>query len=148
MGSSSSEIARQIDDTREDLEEKIIALRARSEATMRRSAGIAAAVAGVAAIAVIGLVVYRVTRPPTARERIQRVLPEPLWRLKDTIELGWRRTIPPMRLYVGDRQVGEEPATSTAEKLVVMAARAAGTAAATALASRLIGQVSGRGRAK
>ena len=52
-----------------------------------------------------------------------------------------RDGVPPMRLYIGDRQIGEERPTSPWEKIAVRAAQAAGTAAASAIASRLLAGV-------
>jgi hypothetical protein len=46
-----------------------------------------------------------------------------------------------MRLYVGDRQLGEEKPSSQWEKIAVNAARAAATAAASAVVARLVDQV-------
>jgi len=46
--------------------------------------------------------------------------------------------------HIGDRQVGEEAPETTMQKLVVLGARTAGTAAATALASRVLGRITDR----
>jgi hypothetical protein len=131
------------------MEDRIVALRqrgTRAVAQARQRLTIAAAILGVAAAAGIGFVIYRATRPPTFRERVVGLVPDPIWRLRDVVELGWRRTIPPMRLYVGDRQVGEEPSSSTWEKIAVRAAQAFGTAVASAIAARIFQQIAGRNR--
>jgi hypothetical protein len=131
------------------MESKIIELRERSRTQVRRvsrtlliAVGVGAAV-GVAAVG--ALIVYRLTRPPTTRERLQRVVPpgvlKDMKRIRQTLELGLRRNVPPMRLYVGDRQLGEEKPSSQWEKIAVNAARAAGTAAASAVVARLVDQV-------
>jgi hypothetical protein len=149
MGASSDQLERQIAEVRGSMESKIIELRERSRTQVRRisrtlvvAVGVGAAV-GVAAVGV--LVVYRLTRPPTARERLQRVIPpglmKDLKRIRQTLELGVRRNLPPVRLYVGDRQLGEEKPASQWERIAVNAARAAATAAASAVVARLVDRV-------
>ena len=148
MDLRSAEIERELARTREEMGDRIVELRRRGERTVRRSRRvliIGAAVGATVVVGVVGaIVVYRMTRPPTARERINRVIPGGLsQRLRDLREmLGGR--MPSVRLYVNDRAIHEEPKSSTAEKVAVRAAQAAGTAAAGALASRLFGKVSGR----
>jgi hypothetical protein len=137
------------------MESKIVELRERSRATLRRGRRallIAAGVgAGVGAAAVTVFVIYRWNRRPTVNERLERTLPGGWWNYvrnaREKFELGWRRSLPPMRLYVGERQVGEEPSTTAWEKIAVRAAQAAGTAAASALAARLVSGVQNRRKA-
>ena len=43
-----------------------------------------------------------------------------------------------MRLYVGDKQIGEEPPANTAHKIVLRLAQAAGTAIGGAVVQRLM----------
>jgi hypothetical protein len=137
------------------MESKIVELRERTRDTVRRgrkalliAAGVGAAVG---AAAVTAFVLYKVTRPTTPAERLRRVIPETWWDWvrhgREKVELTLRRGIPSVRLYVGDRQVGEEPPSSTMEKIVIRAAQAAGTAAAAAVVSRLVSQFQKRGKA-
>lgn len=156
MGPSSAEYERQIAEVRGSMESKIVELRERSRETIRRgrralliAAGVGVGV-GVAAATVF--FVYRWNRRPTVNERMERTLPGGWWNYlrnaREKFELGWRRTLPPVRLYIGDRQVGEEPERATAwEKVAVRAARAAGTAAAAAVVSRVFAQLQNRGKA-
>ena len=148
MAGSSADYERQIAETRGAMESKIVELRERTRDTVRRgrkalliAAGVGAAVG---AAAVTALVLYKVSRPATPAERFRRVLPEPWWDWirngRDRIELTLRRGIPPLRLYVGDQQVGEQPPSSSMEKIIIRAAQAAGTAAAAALVSRAFAQ--------
>ena len=146
MGNSSDEIARQIAETREDIENKIVTLRERSEVAVRRSKRallIAAGVGAAAAVAVVGaIVVYRMTRPVTPRERVARVIPAIWWEraknLRESWELGVRKQVPPLRLYVGDKQIGEEPPANTTRKILLRIAQAAGTAIGGAIVQRVM----------
>ena len=149
MGASSDQLEQQIAEVRGSMESKIIELRERSRTQVRRisrtlviAVGVGAAV-GVAVVG--GLIVYRLTRPPTTRERIQRVIPKgvlkDLRRVRQTLELGVRRQVPPMRMYIGDKQIVEEKPASQWERIAVNAARAAATAAASAVVARTMDRV-------
>jgi hypothetical protein len=149
MGASSDQLEQQIAEVRGSMESKIIELRERSRTQVRRisrtlviAVGVGAAV-GVAVVG--GLIVYRLTRPPTTRERIERVIPKgvlkDLRRVRQTLELGVRRQVPPMRMYIGDKQIGEEKPASQWERIAVNAARAAATAAASAVVARTMDRV-------
>ena len=149
MGPSSDQLERQIAEVRGSMESSIVELRDRSRRQVRRASRAALIALGVGAavgVVVVGvIVVNRLTRPPTTRERLRRLIPAgafglggDLRRARRSLELRARRRIPNMRLYVGDRQVGEEPPTTPWERIAVRAAQAAGTAAAGALASRLL----------
>jgi hypothetical protein len=131
------------------MESKIVELRERSERQMRRVKRTAVIVVGAGAavgvVAVGAFLVYRLTRPATTEERVRRVLPRSLVGLPRSLRYARlaagrrvREGIPPMRLYIGDRQVGEERPVTRWETIAVRAAQAAGTAAAGALASRLV----------
>jgi len=130
------------------MESKIVELRERSERQVRRAKRTAVIVAGAGAAlgvaALTAFVIYRLTRPTTARERANRLLPQPLTRMPRGLRHArlaagkrLRDGLPPVRLYIGDRQVGEERPVTRWEAIAVRAAQAAGTAAAGALASRL-----------
>ena len=156
MGPSSAEYERQIAEVRGSMESRIVELRERSRETIRRGRRavlIAVGVgAGVGVAAATAFFLYRWNRRPTINERLERTLPGGWWNYvrnaRDKLELGWRRTLPPVRLYVGDRQVGEQQPRSNAwEKIVVRAAQAAGTAAAAAVVSRVFAQIQSRGKA-
>ena len=146
MGASSDEITRQIAETREEIESKIVTLRERGEVAIRRGKRVALIAAGVGAgIAVVGIgafVVYRMTRPPSTRERIERVIPTGWWGritgLRRAVTDGVRRQVPPMRVYVGDHRVGEEPPSSNVQKIALRFAQAAGTAIGGAIVQRLL----------
>ncbi|TMC13775.1 MAG: hypothetical protein E6J29_05750 [Chloroflexi bacterium] len=128
------------------MEEKILTLRERSQVAVqqgKRALLIAAGVGGAMAIGVVAaVVIYRLTRPTTARERLERVLPTTWWeRLKharESVELGIRKAVPPVRLYVGDKQVGEEPPSNAMQKVALRLAQAAGTAIGGAIVQRVL----------
>lgn len=146
MGASPDEISRQIAETREEIADNIVTLRQRSDVALergKRALVIAAGIGAAAAVAVVGaIVVYRMTRPVTARERVERVIPATWWErarhLRESWELGIRKQVPPLRLYVGDRQVGEELPTNTTQKIVLRIAQAAGMAIGGAMVHRLM----------
>jgi hypothetical protein len=146
LGPNTTQIERQIAETREDIETTIIQLRERSRQTVRRGVQVALVALAVGAVIGAGLVAYRMTRPATMRERARRVLPiDRLRDLRDRFDLT--RGLPPIRLYVGDRAVGESPPETTVERIAVRAAQAAGTAAAAAIVSRLVTRFRGGDRA-
>jgi hypothetical protein len=152
LGTSSDEIARQIAETREDIEGKIVTLRERGEVAVergKRAVLIAAGIgAGILVVAVGAFVVYRMTRPPTARERIDRIIPTSWWEravhLRRSVTTRIRDQVPPMHFYVGDHEVGEEPPSSAARKLALRFAQAAGTAIGGAIVQRLLQRFEGR----
>ena len=145
MGPSSDQIEQQITHVRGSLESKIVELRDRGERRVRRAKRAALIVGGASAaigVALVGaFVVYRLTRPVTAGERARRLLPPGLAGGRGRARRRLRDRLPAMRLYVGDRQVGEEPPVTRWERIAVRAAQAAGTAAAGAIASRVMAGV-------
>jgi hypothetical protein len=138
MGPSSDQIEQQIVQVRGSMESKIVELRERGERRVRRARRTVAIVGGAGAVlgvAVIGaFVIYRLTRRPTTGERVRRLVPAGL----RSVPRHMRDRVPSMRLYIGDRQVGEEAPTTRWERVAMRAAQAAGTAAASTIASRLM----------
>lgn len=130
----SDQLAREIAETREEMGERLVELRRRGRRAAKRSVQVALVAGALTGAALVGFVAWRVTRPPTMRERAARLVPaRRLAALK----------LPSLRLYVNDKGVAEAGESPT-QKLVLMAARAAGTAAASALAGILIRRVTGR----
>ncbi|HEX4214138.1 MAG TPA: hypothetical protein VIA06_12545 [Candidatus Dormibacteraeota bacterium] len=155
MAGSTDQIDREIAEVRGSIESRIVELRQRGQRRIReyrRIALIGLGVAGgVAVVAVGGYALYRYTRPPSRRERIERLVPAgalrrlvDLARLRQRVELAMRRELPAVRLYVGDHQVGEKPAKPRVEVIAVRAARILGTAAGSALAGNLAKAVTKR----
>lgn len=114
--------------------ERLVELRRRGQSAARRTVKIAIIAGALGGAAVVGLIAYRMTRPPTVSERLNRLVP--------SRRLAQLR-LPSLRLYVNDKAVAER-SDSPAERLVLMAARAAGTAAATTLAGILVRRLTGR----
>lgn len=152
MGSSADQIAGEIRRTRQDMADRIVTLRQRGEVAVargRRALIIAVGVGAAVGVALVGgYVAYRMTRPTTLEERVSRVIPRRWWsrldNLRDALELGLRKQVPPMRLYVNDKRVGEEPPATTAQKLLVQLAQATGTAIGGAVVQRLLGRLERR----
>jgi hypothetical protein len=155
MAGSSDQINREIAEVRGSLESRIVELRRRGQQRIRQYRRIAliglGVVGGVAVVAAGGYVLYRYTRPPSRRERLQRLIPGSalqrlvdLARLRQRVELAMRRELPAIRLYVGDHQVGEKPAKPRMEVIAVRVARSLGTAAGGALARNLAKAVTQR----
>ena len=155
MGNSADQISREITETRDDIEQRIVTLRQRSEVAVQRSKRallVAAAVGAAVAVAVVGaVVVYRMTRPVTARERVLRIIPSGWWdragSLGEKWRTGFRRQVPPVRLYVGDKQVGEEPPSSGFQKIALRVAQAAGTAVGGAVVQRMMSRFDSKDKA-
>ncbi|HEX6488602.1 MAG TPA: hypothetical protein VF137_06995 [Candidatus Dormibacteraeota bacterium] len=138
MVQRSNELSKEIAETREEMGERLIELRRRGRRAARRTMQVAIIAGALAGAAVVGLVAYRMTRPPTLGERARRLVP--------TRQLAGLR-LPSMRMYVNDKQVVDRDDSAT-EKLVVTAARAFGTAAATAAIGILLRRVTGRDESK
>jgi hypothetical protein len=137
----SDELSREIAETRDEMGERLIELRRRGQRAARRTVRIAIVAGALGGAAVVGLIAYRMSRPPTLAERVSRVVPN----------YGWTRRLasirlPSVRLYVNDKAVREDAETGT-ERLVLTAARAFGTAAATAALGIVLRRVTGRDKA-
>ena len=152
MGASTDQIEREIGATRDAIESRIVELRQRGEKQVNRArqallvaaAPLVAAALGAAigVIAVGALIVYRYSRPLSKRERLARLVPpavlKDLASARQTLEVSLGRRLPPMRLYVNDRQVGKKQEPSRVERLIVSGIRAAATAAVGEVFSRAV----------
>lgn len=146
MGASTDQIEREIGATRDAIESRIVELRQRGEKQVNRARQallVAAALgAAIGVIAVGALIVYRYSRPLSKRERLARLVPpavlKDLASARETLEVSVGRRLPPMRLYVNDRQVGKKQESSRVERLIVSGIRAAATAAVGEVFSRAV----------
>ena len=75
----SDELSREIAETREEMGERLIELRRRGQRAARRTVRIALVAGALGGAAVVGLIAYRMTRPPTLAERVSRVVPSYGW---------------------------------------------------------------------
>jgi hypothetical protein len=125
------------------MESRIVELKERSRRQIRRAAQVGVIALGTAVVLIGAFAVYRLTRPPTTRERLRRLLPA-----RRRARLGLRQRVPQVRLYFDDRPPGEERRKARWKDVLVPAARAAGTAAAAALAPRLIAALTGSRRGR
>lgn len=125
------------------MESRIVELKERSRRQMRRAAQVGVIAVGTAVVLIGAFAVYRLTRPTTTRERLRRLLPA-----RRRAKPGLRRRVPRMRLQFGDRPDQEGRREAQWEQVLVRAARAAGTAAAAALAPRLIAGLTGSRRGR
>jgi len=146
MGPTSDQLEREIGEVRGQMEARIVELRELGKRRARLAGKVALVAVGLGVVAVGAVVVWRLARPATPRERVQRLLPagtfRDLRRMRETLELRGRRKLPPIRLYLGDRRVGEEPEEGGRwERIAVTAARVAGRAAAGAVVSRLLREI-------
>lgn len=132
-----TDLDKQIGAVRDSMESSIVVLRDRGKHELKRIEKMALIAAGVGAavgVVVVGLVIVtRLRRPPTRRERIERLIPLGWW---DRLRAGYAKQVPPMRLYIGDRQVGEEPRRAAWESSALRVAKTVGAAAGTAIVSR------------
>jgi len=129
------------------MEPKIDVLRERGQRQVRRAVMVVAAGAAAGVLLLGGLVIYRLTRPATAGERLRRVMPPGmgLGRARRSAR-RLRKRMRSLRFSAGDRQVSTEQPQPRWERLIVAAAGAAGTAAARALAPRLLAALAGSRR--
>jgi hypothetical protein len=143
MGPTSDQLERQIGEVRGQMESRIVELRELGRQKARVATRVALIAVGVGVAAVGVFVVWQLVRPPTPRERMQRLLPagtlKDLRRLRETLELRGRRRVPPMRLYIGDRTAGDEQEEAGRwQRLAVAAAQTAGRVVAGAVISRVL----------
>lgn len=146
-----SDLDKQIGAVRDSMESSIVVLRDRGKRQLKRAEKLALIGLGTGAavgVVVLGIIVIRrLRRPPTRRERLERVIPLGWWdRVWDRVRTGYTEHVPPMRLYIGDRQVGEEPKAPSWERAAVTTARTFGSAAGSAIAMRLLSTFADRMR--
>jgi hypothetical protein len=85
MGASADEIARQIKETREHIDENLGVLEHRAASNAVRYGKIASVVVGVVALAGAGLLIYRRMNRPARNEQLRSIVIEALKDLPDTL---------------------------------------------------------------
>lgn len=141
-----TDLDKQIGAVRDSMQSSIVVLRDRGKRELKRVEKMALIAAGVGAavgVVAVGLVIAsRLRRPPTRRERLERLIPLRWWdRLWTRARTGYAKQVPPMRLYIGERQVGEGPRRPAWESSALRIARAVGTAAGAAIVGRIAGMI-------
>jgi hypothetical protein len=145
LGDSPDEISGQIAKTRGEIEADIVVLRRRGEVAVargKRALLIAAGIGAAAAVTIVGaIVIYRMTRPLTTRERVERAVPAMLRERARRLRESWKpmlERVPSMRVAVGDKQAGENTTTNVTQRIALRVAQAAGTAFGAAMFHRLM----------
>ena len=103
MGASAREIERQIKETRDRMDENLTRLEGSAATNAVRYGRIAAVGAGVLAVAAVAFVVYRRSRKPTLRDRLDDVS---LTRVRELVE-KLRDELPSVTVTVNDRSERE-----------------------------------------
>jgi len=142
MGASADEIDRQINETRDHIDQNLGVLEKRAASNAMRYGRIAAVVLVVATVAGAGVLVYRRMNRPSRREQLQsmllealRDLPGSLRDLPDEVTSRLKKPLPSVRVVVNGDEAGKDP--GTLESVVRKVAPAVVGTASTALIERL-----------
>jgi hypothetical protein len=100
MGASAREIEQQINETRQRMDENLGALEERATNGAQRYGKVAAAIAGVAAVAVVGFVIWRKTRRPTLKDRLDKLSPDNLHDLAEELISRLKKPLPAVNVTV------------------------------------------------
>jgi hypothetical protein len=103
MGASAREIERQIRETRDRMDESLTRLEGSAATNAVRYGRIAAAGAGVLVLAAAAFIVYRRTRKPTLRDRLDDISLERVRELVDKL----RDELPSVTVTVNDKSARE-----------------------------------------
>ena len=141
MGASADEIDRQINETRDHIDENLGALEKRAASSAMRYGRIAAVVVGVVTVAGAGVLIYRRMNRPSRREQLQSMLiealkdlPESLRGLPHEATARLKKPLPSVRVVVNGKDTAKEPGTF--ERVVRRVAPAVVGTASTALIER------------
>lgn len=132
MGASAREIEREIKETRERLDVNLDELEGRATSNAVKYGRIAGAVAGVLAVGVVAFLIYRKTRKPTLKDRLDGLSLDSLRELSARL----REELPSVTVTVNDESA-REPGTveSIVRKVAPSLIGAAGTAVLERVAS-------------
>ena len=109
MGASSREIEEQIKETRERMDENLEVLEHRAASSAVRYGKIAAVVVGAAAVAGAGFLLWRRTRRPTLKGRLEKMSPDSLRALADELATRLKKPLPSVKVTVNEKS--QEPGT-------------------------------------
>ncbi len=134
MGASAREIEREIKVTRDRMDENLTQLEGRAAGNAARYGRLAAIAAGVVAAGAVAFLVYRRTRKPTLRDRIDDVSIENLRAMLDNLSARLKEDLPSVTVRVNEKSEREP---STIEAIVRKVAPAVVGTASTALLERI-----------
>ena len=141
MGASADEIDRQINETRDHIDQNLGVLEKRAASNAMRYGRIAAVVLGVVTVAGAGVLIYRRMNRASRREQLQgmllealRDLPGSLRDLPDEVTSRLKRPLPSVKVVVNGEEAGKDP--GTLESVVRKVAPAVVGTASTALIER------------
>ena len=110
MGASAREIEREIRQTRERMDENLTRLEGQATSRAKRYGRIAAIVVSVVAVGTAALLVYRRTRRPTLRDRLDQLSLDKLRALAAEATAHLKDRLPSVTVKVNEKTV-EEPGT-------------------------------------
>ena len=141
MGSSADEIDRQINETRDHIDQNLGVLEKRATSNAIRYGRIAAVVLGVVTVAGAGVLIYRRMNRPSRRKQVQNMLiealkdlPQTLRDLPDDVTTRLKKPLPSVKVVVNGEEGAHEP--GTLESVVRRVAPAVVGTASTALIER------------
>jgi hypothetical protein len=133
MGASAREIEQQIKETRERMDENLGALENRAATGAQRYGKIGVAVVAAVGIAAAGYFIWRKTRRPALKNRLEQLSPESLHELVEEVIARLKKPLPSVRITVNER--AEHP--GTVERFLRKVAPAVAGTAATGLLRRV-----------
>ena len=107
MGASAREIEREIKQTRERMDDNLTRLEGHAASSAKRYGRIAAIVLGVVAVGGAALLIYRRTRRPTLRDRLDRLSIDQLRSLAVEATDRLKDRLPSVTVSVNEKKVGE-----------------------------------------
>jgi hypothetical protein len=141
MGASADEIDRQINETRDQIDQNLGVLEKRAASNAMRYGRIVAVVLGVVTVAGAGVLIYRRMNRPSRREQLQsmlleamRDLPDSLRDLPDEVTSRLKKPLPSVKVVVNGEDAGKQP--GTLESVLRKVAPAVVGTASTALIER------------
>jgi hypothetical protein len=134
MGASAREIERQIEETRARMDDNLTRLEGQAQSGARRYGTIAGVVLGAALLGGLAFLVYRRTRQPTLRDRLDNLSIDHIRALAAEAGASVRDRLPSVTVRVNE-QTEQEP--GTVESIIRKVAPALVGAAGSALLSRI-----------
>jgi hypothetical protein len=133
MGASAREIEQQIRQTRERMDENIGALEDRAATGAQRYGKIGVAVVAAVGIAAAGYVIWRRTRRPALKDRLEQLSPGSLHEVVEEVIARLKKAVPSVRITVNEQ--AERP--GAVERVLRKVGPAVAGTAATSLLRRV-----------